>query len=103
MKCLPRKAVERVKEFENGDVSWNINCKENVDIYFVANKIIDERKKISVLLSSSEHKTFSFIRDIIVPDTLQEITYSIPLAKAKAYFASVPSEIVEQFKFHKRL
>ena len=36
-----------------------------------------------------------------MPETLQEITYSNLLAKAKVYFAPMSSEIVEQFKFQK--
>ena len=53
-------------------------------------------------MSSCGHKIFSILCDIIVPETLQEITSSTLLAKVKVYFAPAPCEIVERFKFRKR-
>ena len=46
---------------------------------------------------------FSVILHIIMPEILQEITFSSFLAKEKTYFAPAPSEIIEIFKFQKRL
>ena len=96
------KSVRKIVEFENGSVPLNIYV-ESVDFHFEANEITDGKKKKNIFLSSCGHKTFSILRDLIVPETLQEITYSNLLAKAKAYFAPAPSEIVERFKIQKHL
>lgn len=43
------------------------------------------------------------LRDIIIPNTLKEISYEGLLNKVKEYFSPRPSEIVKRFKFQNKL
>lgn len=49
----------------------------------------------NILLSSVGTSTFAILRDIIVTNTLKEISYEDLLKKAKEHFSPRPSEIVE--------
>lgn len=91
----------RIDEYSS-DVTWKLYL-EKVEFYFSANEISDEEKKKSILLSSVGSTTFSVLRDIIVPVKLQDIEYKELIKKANEHFQPQPSEIVERFKFQKRM
>ena len=68
---------------------------ESVDFYCQEEK--------NIFLSFYSHKSFSILRDITVPETLQDFAYSNILSKAKALNALASSKIELEFKFQKLL
>lgn len=72
-----------------------------IDFYFSANNEKNDDMKKKILLRSVGTSIFDILRDIIVSDTLKEVSYEDFLKKAKENVSPCPGGFVEQFKFKK--
>ena len=74
---------------------------EQIDIYFRANDIADE-KKVSIFLRVLGGKTYSVLRDLLAPVKPQEKSFDELASELKKYFQPKRVVIVERFHFHRR-
>ena len=88
--------------FSDEPTEWE-DYVESLEYYFVVHDIEMEAKKIAVLLSEWGVATYKLIKSQIVPQKPSDVEYKVLLKKAKHHFASIPSCIVECYKFNTRV
>ena len=74
---------------------------EQIDIYFRANNIADE-KKVSIFLRVLGGKTYSVLRDLLAPVKPREKSFDELASELKKHFQPKRVVIVERFHFHRR-
>ncbi|KFD62495.1 hypothetical protein M514_25345 [Trichuris suis] len=78
--------------------SWNLYL-ERFNFHFEAHDIKDYAKKRAVLVSVYFLSMYSFIRSVISPKLLSELSYEEITVAMKVYFNPAPSEIMKHFLF----
>ena len=73
---------------------------ERVELFFLSNEVPDN-KKVPVFLSIIGKKTYSLVRDLMMPDDPSEKNLRDIIAVLKKHFQPTPSVIAERFQFHK--
>ena len=74
---------------------------ERVKIFFLANEI-EENKQLAVFLSTVGSKTYSLLRNLMMPDLPQDKSLAEVTAALENHFQPKPIVIAERFHFHKR-
>ena len=75
---------------------------ERTNIFFQANKITEDKRKVTVFLNAIGARTYTLLRDLLSPATLTEKTFTELCATLKAHFQPKPIVIAERFRFHQR-
>ena len=73
---------------------------ERLLYYFEANSITDANRKKAVLLSVYRTETFSFLKDLITPNSLQDKTFNKQSQALEEHCNQAPSICVEGFNFY---
>ena len=92
----------KLGEFESTQETWD-SYVERLELYFVANDIVDAAKKRAVLLTVVGTTTYKLIRNLTAPTKQAEIDYKDLVSMVKTHYAPVPSVMVQRFKFHSRV
>ncbi len=74
---------------------------ERVELFFVANDVA-EGKKVAVFLSVIGSRTYSLLRNLLVPELPQSQTYAAIVTALRTHFEPKPVVIAERFHFHRR-
>ena len=93
-------AYGHIQEFDPAVDSFSLYI-ERVELFFLANEV-PENKKVPVFLSIIGKKTYSLVRDLMMPDVPSEKNLRDIIAVLKKHFHPTPSVIAERFQFHKR-
>ena len=91
-----------VGEFKESDESWT-QYVEQLEQYFLANEITDEKNQRAILLSVCGSKTYGLLRDILQPKKPADTEIKEIVKELKKYYNPKPSKIVERFKFHSQV
>ena len=75
---------------------------ERTNIFFQANEITEDKRKVTVFLNAIGARTYTLLRDLLSPATLTEKTFTELCATLKAHFQPKPIVIAERFRFHQR-
>ena len=75
---------------------------ERTNIFFEANEITADKRKVTVFLNAIGPKTYTLLRDLISPTPLTEKKYEEFCITLKAHFEPKPIVIAERFRFHQR-
>ena len=75
---------------------------ERLDLYFRANDIKDEQKRVSIFLSVMGGKTYSVLRDLLAPVKTLEKSFDELSSELRKHFQPKKIVIAEQFHFHRR-
>ena len=70
---------------------------ERMYIFFEANKITADKRKVTMFLNANGPRTYTLLRDLISPMTLTEKKYAKLCATLKAHFKPKPIVIAESF------
>ena len=90
-----------IGEFDGTRDQW-VEYVERLEHYFIANDIVEENKKKSVLLSSCGNQAYSLFRNLVAPTKLVDCRYDVLKETMKKHQNPKPSVIVERFKFNRR-
>ena len=88
--------IIREFEAENENISLYL---ERVELYFTANEIANE-KKVVILLSVIDAKTYGLIHDLLAPTNPKEKSFDQLAEVLKKHFKPQPLVIAERFTFH---
>ena len=91
-----------IGEFSGKAADWDTYI-ERMENLFVAHDITNVGKKQAILLSECGAATYKVIRSLVAPRKPNKVDYLALLKKVHEHFASMPSIIVEQFKFNTRV
>ena len=75
---------------------------ERTNIFFEANEITVDKRKVTVFLNAIGPRTYTLLRDLISLTALTEKNYEELCTTLKALFEPKPIVIVERFHFHQR-
>ena len=75
---------------------------ERLTFYFTANGITTDAKKRAVLLSCFGPATFRLLRSLVLPVSLDEISFENLVKKMKEHREPQPSVIIHRFQFNTR-
>ena len=92
----------RVDEFDSSREEW-AQYEERLGHFFSANGIDEEERKRAVLLTVMGPATYKLLSNLMVPKKQGEVNYCDLVEALADYFNSVPSEIVQHFKFNSQL
>ena len=87
--------------FKPQEEDWS-EYTERLTFYFAANRITTDAKKRAVLLSCCGPATFRLLRSLVLPVSLDEISFENLVKKMKEHREPQPSVIVRRFKFNTR-
>jgi len=76
---------------------------DQLNYYFVANDIKDDKKQVAILLSACGQSTFATIRSLVDEDTLKGIKFADLIKVLTAHYDPAPSSIVQRYKFYNRV
>ena len=75
---------------------------ERLSFYFAANGITTDAKKRAILLSSVGPTTFRLMRSLVLPASLDSLSYDDLVSKVKNHKEPTPSVIVRRFQLNTR-
>ena len=75
---------------------------ERLSFYFAANGITTDTKKCTILLSSVGPTTFRLMHSLVLPTSLDSLSYDDLVSKVKNQKEPTPSVIVQHFQFSTR-
>ena len=75
---------------------------ERTDIFFQANDITEDKRKVTVFLNAIGAKTYTLLRDLLSPAALTDKTFKELSDALKAHFEPKPLVIAERYNFHQR-
>ena len=75
---------------------------ERLSFYFTANGITTDAKKRAILLSSVGPSTFRLMRSLVLPESLDSVSFDDLVKKVKEHKEPPPSVIVRRFQFNTR-
>ena len=93
-------AVGHIEEF-NPDKEQISTYLERLELFFVANEVVDE-KQVATLLSVIGGKTYALLRDLLAPDKPASKSLGQLKDTLRAHFEPKPVVIAERFQFHRR-
>ena len=98
--------IGKIEDFDKINDHWNAYI-EQVEQYFIANEIKEE-KKVAVMLSPVGIKTYGLLRNLSTPAKLSDVFFKTICGLMKHYrnmivhLSPKPLLIAERFRFHKR-
>ena len=93
--------MSKLKQFDESLEPFS-NYKERLDAYFMANDTAPV-KQTAILLSSIGPKMYNLLRSLTTPQLPSTKSYEELCKCLQDHLSPAPLEIVEQFKFHKRI
>ena len=75
---------------------------ERLSFYFAANGITNDAKKRTILLSCVRPTTFRLMQSLVLPASLDSLSYDDLVSKVKNHKEPAPSVIVRRFQFNTR-
>ena len=90
-----------VNEFNPEKYSWE-NYIMQVEFYFEANGISDDKQKEAILLSAGGNELFTTCKNVAQPKDLTGVTYKEVITLLSNHYTPKPNKIVERFKFNQR-
>ncbi|XP_028304146.1 uncharacterized protein K02A2.6-like [Gouania willdenowi] len=91
--------VGALSEFVERDGDW-IEYVERLEHFFLANDIVEEGRKRSILLSVCGAKTYRLIRNLATPRKPGDLSFRELVTLVQEHHNPKPSVIVQRFKFH---
>ena len=88
--------------FDSSTTDW-CSYTDQLNYYFIANKITTDKKKVTILLSACGQATFKTISSLVDADTLKGIKYNDLIQALSEHYDPAPSSIVQRFKFYSRV
>ena len=73
---------------------------ERTNIFFAANKIEDDKQKVTLFLNAIDAKTYSLLRDLLSPDVLTTKTFKQLTDALTGHFEPKPLVIAERYYFY---
>ena len=91
-----------VIEYTAGD-DWE-SYTEQLEFYFIANEVQDEKRKKAILLANMCAETFQLLKDLLVPAKPKDdaATYKVIVQKLKEHTKPEKSELVARYEFDNR-
>ena len=93
--------IGQVPEFVPTKQKWVVYI-EQVNTFFEANDIEDDKKKRAVLPTSMGHLAYTTLRNLTAPKTLIETGWKELLKLVEEYYSLKANPIVERCKFYQR-
>lgn len=93
----------KVSEFgPESDETWEIYC-ERLKHFYSANKITDNDKRKSILLSACGSKAYKLMCNLLAPDKPGDKSFNDLVTLLKQHYNPIPSEVAQRFKFNNRI
>ena len=89
-------------EFNPTREDWT-SYAERLELYFIANDIVTEKKQQAILLNVSGAETYRLLRDLAVPTKPTEFFFAELVKIVKNHHQPPPSTIVQWFYFNPRI
>ena len=70
--------------------------------YFIANSILEDEQKQSILLTSVSPATYKLLWNLVSPQKPSENSFNELVAAMKSQCCLVPSVIIQRFPFHRQ-
>ena len=93
--------IGQIAEFDENLGTFD-SYSERVRMFLTVNKVADELKT-PAFLSIVGAKTFGLVKSLVTPDKVEDKSLDDLIKVLKNHFSPEPLEIVERFKFQKRL
>lgn len=94
-------SVGKFEAFDPDQLSWD-SYHERLLQFFIANDVVDEQKKRSLLLTSLSMEQYRLLTNFYAPASPTTITFDALCARLKQHFVPTKIEIAEVFKFYQR-
>ena len=91
----------KIDEFVPAAGDWTQYI-ERMNQFFIADKICEEEKKKTILLSSGGAETYSSLRNLVAPAKPSDKSYKKLVRVMNKHQNPKPSVIMERYKFNKR-
>ena len=75
---------------------------ERTEIFFQANEITEDKRKVPLFLNAIGPKTYSLLRDLLSPTALTDKTFAELKTALKGHFEPKPIVIAERYQFHQK-
>ena len=85
--------------FISSTTNWQLYV-DQLNYYFIANEITEDKNKVAVLLSACGSDTFKTICSLVDAETMKDIAYADLVKRLSEHYDPVPSSIVQRYKFH---
>ena len=92
--------IGKIDVFDETQESWETYV-ERVQHFFAANDVDDEHK-VPTLLSLIESKTYSLLKDLLLPEKPADKNFEEIVSTLQKHLNPKPLEIAERFRFYKR-
>ena len=100
MSTVPISTFGRIEQFDPELESF-ATYEERIRLFFEANDIAEE-KKVPIFLSIIGTRSYSLLRDLLLPDKPRDKDLKMLMEVLKAHYEPTPSVIVERFNFYRR-
>ena len=97
---MPISTFGRIEQFDPELESF-ATYEERIRLFFEANDIAEE-KKVPIFLSIIGTRSYSLLRDLLLPDKPRDKDLKTLMEVLKAHYEPTPSVIVERFNFYRR-
>ena len=91
-----------VGSFDPSTTQW-VSYIEQMEEFFLANGIKEDRKKVAILLSTVGSQTYELIKDLCSPDKPNSKEFEELVMCLQNHLQSKPTVIAERYKFHQRI
>ena len=92
----------KIDKFIPATGDWTQYIERMSQFFFFANKIYEEPRKKSILLSSGGAETYSLLRNLVAPAISSDKSYNKLVRVMNEHQNPMPSVIMERYKFNKR-
>ena len=93
--------VGAVGPFEPSTIQWHSYI-EQMEEFFLANNIKDDRKKVAILISTVDSQTYELLKDLCSPTKPNTKSFEELVTCLQDHLQPKPMIIAERYKFHKR-
>ena len=89
----------KVMKYNHG-ADWEAYT-EQLDFYFLANRVTDDQTKKAISLSNVSTETYQLLKDLLVPATPKdaEVTYSVIVDRLQKHTKPEKSALVARYDF----
>ena len=92
---VPMEKHGHITEFDPGQDDWS-SYVESLEHYLAANDVLDANKKRSILLSTCGAATYRVIRNLLLPRTSTDASFTEIVQLIKGHYDPKPSVIVNK-------
>ena len=92
-------AIGKIEQFK-AEEEWITAYLERVELYFAANDIDEDEKKVTVFLSVVGIQAYPLLRDLVSPAKPKEKTFKQLMEVLKKHYEPTQIVIVKRFYFH---